>query len=811
MLIKDLTFAFRNLLRNKLLAAVNVFGLSIGISACLVIFLIASYELSFDRFQPDRDRIFRMYTVAHSGVTDELYSAIPTGAAGAIRDHFTGLESLTNFHTLSWNVKVPVNRDFKDFGNNSKIIVAGPEYFDVFNYYQWVVGNPRQSLVEPFNVVLSESRARLYFGDVEPFSVIGREIYYQDSMIVTVSGIVKDISERTDLDFTDFISYSTIEKSWLGNRIQLNSWNSINTSSQVFLKIHVGTPIEKIEAQISRLPEIYKEQHKRSDWSYPSRMQPLADLHFNPELGLFDNSRSVMEKSTLQILLVVGGLLLLIASINFINLETAQASRRAKEVGIRKVLGSSRRKLITRFLSESFILCFLAVGLAVVWADVAMKYFSEYMPQGLVFSITQPIVAIFLISCVAVVTLLAGLYPAFILSSYQPTAALKDIVNLDRTTTRSSLIRKSLTVFQFSFSQILIVGTITIAFQLNFMLNKDLGFDSKSVVWVNTPWEEQKDKRLAFQNELEQIPEIQRLSMNDMPPISWGTVSSSLNFDNGKGEVTYKYNEKRGDTSYIGVYDIKLLAGRNLLPIDTARQLLINETFMRNLGFTEPWDVVGKTSSRNYTIVGVVQDFHTESLHAPILPTVILYDGQSKGFAMKIFTPHNKVSDMQPALEKIESAWKKIYLDEKFRYSFLDDNMKRFYETEQRTGKLARAATSIAILISCLGLFGLSSFTVLQRTKEIGIRKVLGASINNIWFLLSKDFVVLILVACIISAPIAYYVAELWLEGFAYRMDVTVWIFIAAALVSLIVAFITMSFRTIRAAQSDPVKSLRYE
>lgn len=807
MIIKDLTFACRNLRRNKLLAAINVFGLSIGISACLVIFLIASYELSFDRFQPDRERIFRIYST-HSGVTDESYSAIPTGAAGAIKELFTGLESLTNFHTFSSSVKVPANTNFRDFGRYDKTIITGPDYFEVFNYYQWIVGDPNQSLTEPFKVVLSESRAKVYFGDAEPASVIGKEIHYQDSLVVTVSGIVKDITKRTDLDFTDFISFSTIEKSWLSERIQLNSWNSINTSSQLFLKVHAGTPVEKIEAQISNLPDVYKANSTNRKWAYPSKMQPLADLHFNSELGIFDTSRSVMEKSTLQILLVVAGLLLLIATINFINLETAQATRRAKEVGVRKVLGSSRGKLISRFLSESFILCFLAVGLSIVWADVAIRYFSEYIPEGLVFDITDPVVAIFLISCVVVVTLLAGLYPAFVLSSYQPAAALKDISNLNRATTRSSLIRKSLTVFQFSFSQILIVGTITIAFQLHYMLNKDLGFNPHAVVWVPTPsLEEQKDKRAVFQHELEQIPEIQRMSINDMPPIAWGTVSSSLNF----GEVTYPYNEKRGDTSYIAVYGIRLLAGRNLLPIDTAREFLINETFMRKLGFTEPRDVIGKTSRENYSIVGVVEDFHTKSLHSPIQPTVISYDGRSMGLALKIFTPSNKVSDMKPALEKIERAWKNVYPDKKFRYSFIDDSMKRFYETEQRTGKLARAATGIAILISCLGLFGLSSFTVLQRTKEIGIRKVLGATVNSIWFLLSRDFLVLILVACIISAPIAYYVAELWLEGFAYRMDITAWIFIAAALVSLLVAFITMSFRTVHAAQSDPVKSLRYE
>ena len=810
MIIKDVTFAFRNIRRKKLLATVNVFGLSIGISACLVIFLIASYELSFDRFQPDRDRIFRLYTV-HSGVTNELYSAIPTGAAAAIKEHFTGIESLTNFHTRKYNVKVPANTNLRDFGTYDKIMIAGPEYFKVFNYYEWVVGTPRESLAEPFSVALSEARARIYFGDVDPLSMIGREIQYSDSLIVTVSGIFKDVRQRTDLDFTDIISFSTIEKSWLRQVIQLNAWNSINTSSQLFIKLYPETPLENIEAQIAKLPEIYKAEHNQSNWSYPSRMQPFDDLHFNTELGIFDHSRSVMEKSTLKILLLIAALLLLIASINFINLETAQASGRAKEVGVRKVLGSSRGKLIRRFLSESFILCFFAVALSIVWADLAMKYFSEYIPQGLVLDIREPIVGIFLLSCIAVVTVLAGFYPAFILSSYHPAAALKNIANLNRTAPRSSFFRKCLTVFQFSFAQILIVGTITISVQLNYMSNKDLGFNSNAVIWVNTPWDSEKDKRLALRNELEQLPEVERSSINSMPPIAWGTLSSTTNFDNGKGVVAHAFNEKNGDTSYIGVYGIKLLAGRNLLPIDTSREYLINETFMRNLGFTEPHEVVGETLGERHSIVGVVQDFHTGSLHSAIPPTVISYDGEGTGFAIKLFTPRNRTSDLRPAVEKVELAFSKIFPDEKFQYSFLDERVKRFYETEERTAKLARAATGIALLISCLGLFGLSTFSVVQRTKEIGIRKVLGATVRNIWFLLSRDFLVLVLLACLLSAPVAYYVAEWWLEGFAYRTDITAWIFIMSAVISLIVAFMTMSFRTVRAAQSDPVKSLRYE
>lgn len=812
MIIKDLTFAFRNLRRNKLLAAINVLGLSIGISACLVIFLIANYEMSFDRFQPEKDRIYRVYS-SFSGVFSGLNRGIPTAVPVAVRDNFSGVESVTNFHTFSGQVDIPDDKGIrKDFGNYEKIIIADPEYFEVFSYYQWVEGNPIQSLSEPFKVVISESRAKTYFGDLNPLDIIGREIHYRDSLVVTVSGIVKDITERTDLDFTDFISFGTIEKSWLNeNNIQLNNWSSTNSSSQLFIKLALGTTADKIEVQIPKLAYTYKENNKSPQWNNTPKLQPLGDLHFNYEIGIFDNSRSVAGKSTLQILVVVAALLLTIACINFINLQTAQASRRAKEVGVRKVLGSSRRKLIVQFLVESFILCVLAVILSVVIADFSLQFFSDSIPQGLVFDITDPIIAIFLISCIIVVTLLAGLYPAFVLSSYQPALALKNLAHSNTATSRSAFIRKGLTIFQFSFSQILIIGTIAIGLQLDYMLNKDLGFSSDAVVFVRTPWWEKMEKRLTFKNELEQIPEIETLSTHGAPPSSANSASGVMAFDNGKEVLSHNVYMKHGDTSYIRVYDIKLLAGRNLLPIDTAHEYLINEKYMHLLGFTEPRDVLGKTVNEKATIAGVVKDFHTQSLHAEITPTIISYRANDDGFGIKLATPRNKFADMKPALGKIETAWKKIYPDEKFEYSFMNDTIKKFYETEQRIGKLARIATGIAILISCLGLFGLSSFTVIQRTKEIGIRKVLGATVNSILFLLSKDFLKLVVIAFIISAPIAYYVAGWWLKDFAYRVDITAWIFVASGSASIIIALITISFRTVSAAKSDPVKSLRYE
>lgn len=811
MILKDLTLAFRNLRRNKLHAIINVIGLSVGISACLVIFLIASYELSFDNFQPEKERIFRVYT-SFSGDFTGINRGVCTGIPVAMRNLFTGVESVTNFHTFSASIKVPDEKGtVDDFDRYSKIILADPEYFEVFSYYKWLAGDPKRSLREPFKVVITESRARIYFGDITPESVIGREIHYQDSLILTVSGVIEDIKERTDLDFTDFISFSTIEKSWLKQNISLDNWTGTNSSSQLFIKLAAGTTREKIESQMPRLTEIYESYNKEAKWIMRPKLQPLGDIHFDPEIGVFDSSRSVVEKSTIQVLMVIAGLLLVIASINFINLETAQGSRRAKEVGVRKVLGSTRRKLITRFLAESFILCVSAIILSVILAALAMRYFSPYMPEGLVFDITDPALGIFLISSLVGVTLLAGLYPAFILSSYQPAVALKNFAASGSSQSRAVSIRKGLTIFQFSFAQVLIIGTIGIALQIRYMLSKDLGFSTASVLYVSTPWQEKAEKRRALQNELEQIPEIELLSRHGSPPLSGNWSSTIMDFENGKEILSHTVYIKYGDTAYIKVYDIPLLAGRNLTPGDTIHEYLINETYMRLLGFTQPHDVLGKTVNEKFTVVGVVKDFHTQSLHSEITPTVIQYSSDGAAFGLKIFTPDNKVADMEPAIKKIGAAWKKIYPDGKFEYSFMDDSIKRFYETEQRIGSLTRVATAIAILISCLGLFGLSSFTVVQRTKEIGIRKVLGATVNNIMLLLSRDFLKLVLIAFVLSGPVAYYLMDKWLSKFAYRMDISAWIFIAAGVVSLIIAFATISFWTISAAKSDPVKSLRYE
>jgi putative ABC transport system permease protein len=806
MLSNAFIFALRNLRKNKLLAFINVLGLTIGISSCLVIFLIANHELSFNRSIPHRDKIYRIYS-EFSGTYVGVNRGVPGGMYQWLKDEATGLDGITGFHIFS-NPKVSIpgaSGEPKKLEGKYVAAIVDPGYFDVFTHYEWLAGNPQQSLTQPFNIVLTESQARLYFGNQDVNDIVGRNLYYNDSLQLTVSGILKDVPHRTDLSFTDFVSVSTAEKSWLKRRVVLE-WNTINSSSQLFIRTARG----RAEAQLSDLMVRLKAQydtHVKSDWIYTPVLQPLSELHFNTRVGAMDFSKPV-EKSTLTILIAIAGLLLLIAAINFINLETAQASRRAKEVGVRKVLGSSRGRLISHFLVESFILSFVAVLFSLVLSWLAIQNFSDFIPAGLTFDVTEPTVAMFLISCIVGVTLLAGLYPSFVLSSYQPALALKNIATTG--STRSSYIRKGLTVFQFTFSQVLIISTVVIASQISFMLNKDMGFSTEGIMHFSTNWRDKPEKRFVLINELQQMPEIDVISMHHDTPASSSSSSSMFEFDTGKEKLKHNVYRKGGDTAFIKIYNIELLAGRNIAHSDTASEYLINETYLHELGFDDPRDALGK-SINNLPIVGVVKDFHDKPLRSKI-PPLVIYNEMSSFTDFGIRFSSNISDDVRTeAMKKIETAYKKVYPDYPFTYAYVSDTIKEFYKTETRTRTLAQTATVIAILISCLGLFGLSSFTVIQRTKEIGIRKVLGASVSSIVMLLSRDSLILVAIAFALSAPIAYYIGNSWLDQFAYKMNIGVWIFVSSLVGSVLIAFLTTSLRTVGAAKGDPVKALRYE
>lgn len=806
----DFLLALRYLNKNKALGFINALGLSIGISACLVIYLIASFELSFDKFQPARDRIFRVYAQYNSNNVVQDYPGIYTGAMNMIRDHVTGIEAFAHIH--SWWGKVEITGGMgqhKVFDTGSNFVFADSNFFKVFPIYKWLAGSPESSLSDPNQVVLTESRAKIYFGELPLDQLIGKEIIYNDSLYFSVSGIVADIKENTDFAFTDFISISTGEILLKNTLFSFDDPYVLNNDSRLFIKVAKDIDLQEIIEQFQK----YETKNRPDDFSLTLKIQPLRDLHFNTNLPMFSFvPRQPVEKSTIEILIALAFTLLIIAVINFINLETAQSSKRAKEVGVRKVLGSSRWHLIRYFLVESFVLTFISVLLSVGLALFAFNYFKEFIPQGVTLNLSSPAVLLFLLLCLLCVPILAGIYPALVMSSYPPAHALKNLDRHSSRTSQSSLIRKGLSIFQFFFSQILIIVTIVVGLQIRFMVGKDLGFTTKAIITFHTPLQEKGMKKLAMRNSLAEIEGVEIVSMQSQPPSGAdGTNSLLLVFENGKELLEHWVNVKYGDANYVNLYGIRLIAGSNFVQSDSANGFIINEAYMHKLGFTNPRDIIGKTTNGK-PIIGVVKNFHTESLHAIIQPTVIVFDANKlHSFGLKLGLSQDNSEKLPQTLNKIERAWKEIYPNDKFEFSFIDNRIRNFYESEERINKLAGIATCIAILISCLGLFALSSFTALERTKEIGIRKVMGASVSSIIILLSSEFLKLVLIAFILSAPVAFYLSDKWLTDFAFKINMSVWIFLISGIFSVTIAFVTISFRTIKTAKTDPVKSLRYE
>ncbi|MBX2964565.1 MAG: ABC transporter permease [Cyclobacteriaceae bacterium] len=794
----DFLLALRLLNKNKALGFINVLGLSIGISACLVIYLIASFELSFDAFQPDRDRIYRVYTRYSSGDVVQDYPGVYTNAVNIVRDNVAGVEAYSHLH--SWWEKAEIEdgeNQPKVFAIDNNFVFVDPNFFKVFSFFKWLEGSPEYSLNDPYSVVLTESRAKIYFGDLPYHKFIGKEIIYKDSLRFSVSGIIADIKENTDFTFTDFIPHSTAEK--LGkNGPLIDDPFALNNGARLFIKVAPDITPEQIASQFPVQD------------NFELRLQPLKDLHFDTALSIFAYvARAPVKKSTIETLIVLALALLIIAVINFINLETAQASKRAKEVGVRKVLGSSRWNLIRYFLIESFILTFISLLFSVCLALLAFDVFKEFIPQGVILNLSSPGFLLFLFVLLICVPILAGVYPAFVLSSYQPAHALKNTIR--HQSVRPSLFRKGLTVFQFFFSQVLIIVTMIVGLQIRYMLNKDLGFTTKGIITFHAPSQENAMKKLVMRNRLTQIEGVEMVSVQSQPPSGADGTSSILLAFEEKGDLEYWINVKYGDENYLNLYDVRLIAGNNFIQSDSANGYIVNEAYMHKLGFSNPVDIVGKTANEK-PIIGVVKNFHTESLHAVIQPTAIVYDASKlHSFGVKLNLSEDNPGKLPRILNKIESAWNEIYPNDKFEFSFIDNRIRSFYESEQRINKLAGVATGIAVLISCLGLFALSSFTALERTKEIGIRKVMGASVNSIVILLSSEFLKLVLIAFILSAPLAFYIGEKWLTEFAFKMNLSVWIFLISGALSVTLAFATISFRTIKTAKTDPVKSLRYE
>ncbi|WP_162852690.1 ABC transporter permease [Dinghuibacter silviterrae] len=820
-----LKIAVRNLRKRKMGAVINVAGLSVGLAACLLIYFIVASEWSFDRFHPDRERIYRVVADLPNPAGGKFYMpSAPYRAALAIKE-FRGVEDMSFF--MGFQTKVTVRDKEWAPAYPSDIMFTDPGFFAIFPRV-WLFGDPVSALREPFRVVLTESKARTYFGDVPLDKVIGREVVYDDSLRLTVSGIVKDWNKNTDLIFKDFISLSTVQNSFLkdiqglGTETVPSQW-SWGDNEQVFVKLAKG---ETPSGFVDQAEKMFREHLTASDGrKVRMYLQPLSAVHFDADFEDFYSGKA--HAPTLYGLMGIAVFILLLAVVNFINLSAAQSLQRAKEIGVRKVLGSDRRGLIRQFLTETFILVAMSGLLAVLIVRLVVGNFPSFFPAGTAVPLVTPALWIFLAFITLGTTLLAGYYPARVLSSWLPVLSLKGYGG-GRTRNRN-YVRKALIVFQFTMSIAFIISVLVVQKQLRFLLNKDLGFARDAIVTIPTSGNYATRDRNILADRIRQVPGVRMVSVSIEPPMIDRLRGGDLDCREKGTKVVA--SERVGDEFYVPLFGLKLVAGRNFAAPrdDTAgfipsripygyqfpkvrTDFLINETCARQLGFTRPSDALGHVVAAgdiSGPVVGILADYHERSLFSPIGPLFVY--GSRRPLWGELNVQLSGGIPYATVLAGIEQCWKGVYPSEPFDYYFLDKTIAGFYAREEQTKQVVVAATLIAIFISCIGLFGLISFTAEQKTREIGIRKVLGASVTGIVTLLSKDFLQLVCLSFVIASPLAFFVAHRWLQNFAYRIAIQWYIYALAGALALLIALVTVGFRAIRAATANPVKSLRVE
>jgi len=794
--------AFRNFQRNKSYALINTLGLAVGIAACLLIFLVVQFESSFDNFHPKKNSIYRVGTEFHNqdGVSYSAGVAFPV--ANGLRLDFPQIKKVASIYRNGGQITIgnPGNQEKKLQEDN--FYYAEPQFFNIFNF-PFLSGDPKTALNDPNSAVLTEATAEKYFGNWK--NAMGKTIKYDNKAVFTVKGILKNVPHNSDFPLSVVVAYSALENTGVKNN--LNDWVSTFGQAYTFVVLPLDLPVNKFNAELKSFAKKHKPAEYASDGFIA---QPLSEIHYDDRFSNF--SGHTFSHSLIKVLSLIGIFLIVIACVNFINLATAQAVNRAKEVGVRKVLGSNRSQLAMQFLGETALIVFVALLLATGIAAITLPYLNRLLQVQMTMSfITNPSVILFVIATAILVTLLSGIYPAIILSGFNPITALKSKITAKMAGGIS--LRRALVVLQFVIAQVLIIGMFVVVSQMNFFRNASLGFDKAAIINVPVPGDSINHTKIDYlRNQLLANQNIKDVSFSFGSPSSGDNWNSDFKFNHSGKSTDFNANLKWADPDYFKTYNLQFVAGRPYYPSDTVREFVVNETLLKKLGVTDPKDALGKQmdfwdGGKVGNIVGVIKDFNSYSLREPIAPVVLsTWKAVYQTINIKI-----KPGTQKAVLPFIEKIWTSTYPEYVYEYKFLDKTIENFYKQEDQLSQLYTIFAGIAIFISCLGLYGLVSFMSAQRTKEVGIRKVLGASARSIIYLLSKELTVLILIAFAISAPIAWYIIHQWLQNYTYRIPLGASIFILAIVSSIVIAWITVAYRAIRAALANPVKSLRTE
>jgi putative ABC transport system permease protein len=800
--------AIRNLVKNKMFSAINIFGLAIGIASCLLITLYVVDELDYDKFHENGSRIYRLNNDILYGGKDMRMAQTPDILAPVLKKDYPQVENYVRLYNAGpYLIKKPSEANFI---REERILFADSTIFEVFTF-PLVAGNPKTVLNEPTVIVISESAAKRHFGTENP---IGKILNLDNKKDYKITGVMKDIPANSHIKADFFISMKSLNYDW-GSFLSNNHWS--------YILLKEGTDPKSFDAKFEQVianyvdPQIKKvlgssiAELKKDGSTFKFWMIPLTDIHLksaqSQELSANGNIEYV------YIFSIIALFVLLIACINFMNLSTARASQRAKEVGVRKVMGSVRGQLMMQFFAECVLISFLALFLGLILVVFLLPFFNDISAKSLNINnlLNLKIIAIITIMPL-IVGILAGSYPAIFLSSFQPIQVLKG-----RFALKGGSLRNGLVVFQFASSIVLITGTIIIYRQINFIKNKSLGYNKEQILVINDAYALDK-QAVSFKDEVLKINGIKNGTLSGYLPTpsnrSSGSKWAEGHFDMNQGVMTENWEV---DYDYLTTFDMKLAQGRNFSKEfgSDSMGVILNETAAKNFGFGK--NAVNKgilalkgnfgNETLTYRVVGVVKDFHFESMKSKIGAICMFLRTSSGNVSFKL----DKNAQMASTIKQIEQKWAQMAPGQPFTYEFMDDSFNNTYKNEQRIGKISLAFAILTILVACLGLFGLVTFVAEQRIKEIGIRKVLGASIASILQLLSKDFLKSIIISIILATPIAYYFMQKWLQDFEYRVNIEWWVFVATDFISIIIALFTVSYQAIKAAIMNPVKSLKTE
>lgn len=796
-----LKISLRNLWRNRKVSLISIGGLAIGLACSLVIFLLVSYMFSFDRHHAKADRTFWIVTDIRQE-TIVPTDATPRPMGDVLRQELPFVETAARLENMSSRVlAVPDGKGgfLAKFEESRNLCFTEPQFFSVFDS-EWLSGNPKTALAAPNTVVLTERYAQKYFGSANP---MGKVIRFDNQTNLTVTGLIKNRPSNTKLRYEAFISYATIP-TLLGadGKQAMQNWADVFTVC--FVTLREGTPVERL---LNAFPAIRKKylttpEAKKLDF----HAIPLPELDHLPQYG----GRS--PRSILYALILVGLILVLAACINFVNISTAHALKRAKEVGVRKAVGSSRWQLVGQFMTETTLITLAAALLAILLAYLCLPMLNSALSvmntDISIGNLFQPDSLRWFVALIVGVILVAGLYPSLVLARFNPVAALRG-----RLTTQQVggvFVRRGLIVAQFFITQLFIIGVVVMMAQIRHIQKADLGFRKEAILTVPVPASNVL-KQDVVRAQMEQIGGVEAVALGADPPAAYRRLPVAFTYDNHTQPEKFPTVVKVADKNYVPLYGIKLLAGRNFRNNDTTNhEALVNETMVKELGLHSPNEVLGKRINlwgSDKTVIGVVRDFYLSSLNQGIPPTTILNNYRENRIASLKLNP----TTLPATLKAVESTWNSLYPEHVFKADFVDDLLTNFYRTEHILLGLAQVFSLIAILIGCLGLYGLVSFMAESKTKEIGVRKVLGAATHQLVWLFGREFSRLVFIGFALAAPLGWFLMNGWLHGYAYHVPFGWWIFAITLAATVVITALTVGYESLRAARMDPARSLRTE